>query len=230
MKKIILAVAVLALMAGSAYAAEWNFYGTAQVFTVWSETDEIGGDDGDLQYHEGLYGGANIGADVTVSDELSGGFEYDTSDGKATIVNLYGEWNFGSGSLTVGQTGGPIGIAYSNQFAAGEEEDLGLGGFGDFDCSEAAEIMLTFGGFQIAFRAPNDVYGGAEVTIPAIHASYAFGFDMGEVVIAGGYATYEVNDEDVDGYGIGAGADLNFGPVGVFGTIMYGQNVCYCRC
>ena len=34
MKKIIVAALTLALVAGSAYAAEWNFYGEAKVYTV----------------------------------------------------------------------------------------------------------------------------------------------------------------------------------------------------
>jgi len=47
MKKIIVAIAALALMAGSAYAAEWNFYGSARVSTFWSDTDADGVDDWD---------------------------------------------------------------------------------------------------------------------------------------------------------------------------------------
>ena len=39
MKKIIVAVASLALMAGSAYAADWNFYGSARVSTFWYDVD-----------------------------------------------------------------------------------------------------------------------------------------------------------------------------------------------
>lgn len=226
MKKLIVAVAALALMAGSAYAAEWNFYGYAQVFTVWSETDTIDGDDGDWIYEEGLYDGACIGAEVKVSDELSAVFEYDSTGGTATISYLYGEWNFGPGSLTVGVADNPINITYSNQLVAGGTyQDLNLNGYGDFDSSDPAEVMLTFGGFKVAIVAPNDYFGNAEVVIPSIQVAYTLGFDMGEVAIAGGYATYEVNDEDIDGYGIGAGTNLNFGPVGVFATVMYGQNV-----
>ena len=63
---------------------------------------------------------------------LTAGFEYGAAGGVADVVLLYGEWNFGSGILTVGKALSPINVAYSNQFVAGEEEDLGLGGFGDF--------------------------------------------------------------------------------------------------
>ncbi|WP_321493032.1 porin [uncultured Desulfobacter sp.] len=234
MKKLIVALAALALMSGSAYAAEWNFYGTARVTTVWQQDDVIDGEDGDLQYVEGLYQDACIGAEVKVSDELSAGFEYDAdgAGGTAGIEVLYGEWNFGAGSLLVGQAETPINIYYSNQFAAGDAEDLALWGFGDFYVDESPEIMLTFGGFKIAILSPatdeyEATYGDVQVVVPAIHLGYTLGFDMGEVTLAGGYATFEagVNDENIDSYGIGAGASLNFGPVNVFGTFMYGQNV-----
>lgn len=228
MKKLIVAAAALALMAGSAYAADWNFYGTARVSTVWQQDDVIDGEDGDLQYVEGLYQDACIGAEVKVSDELSAAFEYDAdgAGGSAGVEVLYGEWNFGAGSLLVGQAETPINIAYSNQFVAGDAEDLTLWGFGDFYVDERPEIMLTFGGFKIAIVSPEtDDYAAVQTVIPAIHVGYTLGFDMGEVTFAGGYSTFESNDEDIDSYGIGAGASLNFGPVNVFGTFLYGQNV-----
>lgn len=243
MKKIIIAALALALVAGSAYAAEWNFYGEAMVYTVWFETDEIDGDDGDTQFAEGLYEAAAIGAEVKVSDELTAGFEYGTADGVADIVLLYGEWDFGSGILTVGKTLSPINVAYSNQLVAGEDEDLGLGGFGDFDQSEITQLKLTFGGFSIAVIDPernawvwpgvtNDdaaAFGldyDTQAVIPMIALCYKAEFDMGELQIAGGYNTFEIDDnEDIDAYAIGLGTQLNFGALGVFATFVWGQNM-----
>lgn len=242
MKKIIVAALALALMAGSAYAAEWNFYGEAMIYTVWTDEDQIdGSNDGDTQFAEGLYDASAIGAEVKVSDELSGRFEYGAADGNADVVLLYGEWNFGSGILTVGKAYSPINVTYSNQLVAGEEEqDLGLGGFGDFDQDEISQVKLTFGGFSIALLNPeedayintngtlnseNDTYE-TQAVIPMIAACYKAGFDMGEVQIAGGYNTFEINDdEDVDAFGIGLGAQLNFGAFGIFGTFVWGENI-----
>ena len=235
MKKIIVAVAALALMASSAYAAEWNFYGEAKIYTGWSDIDSVdGGDNGDyydVQYSEGMYANANIGANVKVSDELSARFEYGT-DGGANIRHLYGVWNFGSGSLTVGQTDTPINVGYSNQLVpVDENNDLGLGGYGDFDNSRNPELMLTFGGFSIAFLDPDtDAWtDGAYTTqaiIPMIAMCYKATFDMGEVQIAGGYDRFEIDDdEDVDAYAIGLGTQMNFGAVGMFATFVWGQNI-----
>jgi len=239
MKKIIVAALALVLVAGSAYAAEWNFYGEAMIYTVWFETDVIDGDDGDTQFAEGLYEAAAIGAEVTVSDELTAGFEYGTAGGVADIVLLYGEWNFGSGILTVGKAVSPINVAYSNQLVAGEEEDLGLGGFGDFDQSEITQLKLTFGGFSIALINPEqDAWVGVDLlssdvdtyetqaVIPMIAVCYKAEFDMGEIQIAGGYSTFEINDdEDIDSFSIGLGSQLNFGAFGVFATFVWGQNI-----
>jgi len=240
MKKIIVAALALALVTGSAYAAEWNFYGEAKVYTVWFETDEIDGEDGDTQFAEGLYEGAAIGAEVKVSDELTAGFEYGTADGVADIVLLYGEWDFGSGIVTVGKALSPINVAYSNQLVAGEEEDLGLGGFGDFDQSEITQVKLTFGDFSIAVIDPeknawvspafltNDDIAlyDTQAVIPMIALCYKFTFNMGEFQIAGGYNTFELDDnEDIDAYTIGLGTQLNFGAFGVFATFVWGQNM-----
>ena len=240
MKKIIVAALALALVAGSAYAAEWNFYGEAKVYTVWSETDEIDGDDGDTQFAEGLYEAASIGANVKVSDELTGCFEYGTAGGVADVVLLYGEWDFGSGILTVGKASSPINVTYANQLVAGEEEDLGLGGFGDFDQSEIPQVKLTFGGFSIAVIEPernawvspdpltNDDISlyDTQAVIPMIALCYKATFDMGELQIAGGYNTFEIDDnEDIDAYAIGLGTNLKFGYFGVFATVVWGQNM-----
>jgi len=239
MKKIIVAVAALALMASSAYAAEWNFYGKAMLWTGWSDMDPVkgngNGDAYDTQYNEGLYTDSKVGANVKVSDELTARFEYQLrNNGDVRLEHLYGAWNFGSGTLTVGHTDTPINVAYSNQMVmvddlAGNSEDLGLGGFGDFDNGQNAEIMLTFGGFSIAFLDPDDdnAYGAStQAIIPMIAACYKATFDMGEVQIAGGYNTFEVDDdEDFDAYGIGLGTQLNFGAFGMFATFVWGQNM-----
>nr|WP_319491345.1 hypothetical protein [uncultured Desulfobacter sp.] len=242
MKKIIVAVTALVLMAGSAYAADWNFYGKAFLWTGWSDTDVINGADGDTQYGENLYNNARIGANITVSDELSARFEYGT-DGGANIRHLYGVWNFGSGTLTIGQTDTPLNIDYSGQkvptnmannaFADDNTADLAMGGFGNLDNSRNPEIMLTFGGFSIAFIDTDESYADSDTLgyatqslIPMIAMNYKYQFDMGEVQIAGGYNTFEVNnDDDVDSYAIGLGTDLHFGAFGMFASFIWGENV-----
>nr|WP_321399697.1 hypothetical protein [uncultured Desulfobacter sp.] len=246
MKKIIVAVAALALMATSAYAADWNFYGKSFLWTGWSDTDNINGTNGDTQYGENLYNNARVGAKITVSDELSAVFEYGSA-GDANIRHLYGVWNFGAGTLTIGQTDTPLNIDYSGQkvptniadnaFATTRDADLAMGGFGNLDNSRNPEIMLTFGGFSIAFIDTNETYDNTNTTvpqptyatqsiIPMIAMNYKMQFDMGEVQIAGGYNTFEVNnDDDIDAYAIGLGTNLHFGALGMFASFMWGENV-----
>ncbi len=244
MKKIIVAVAALALMAGSAYAAEWNFYGEAKVWTGWSNVDTVddkndAGPAFDTQYGENLYTDSKIGANVKVSDELSARFEYQLDGGNVRLEHLYGAWNFGSGTLTVGHTDTPINVGYSNQLVPDDGEELGLGGFGEFDNGQNAEIMLTFGGFSIAVINPekdawdifdvndaDDFSYDTQAVIPMIAACYKATFDMGEFQVAGAYNTFEINDdEDIDAYGIGLGAQLNFGAMGMFATFVWGENI-----
>ncbi|WP_320040955.1 porin [uncultured Desulfobacter sp.] len=232
MKKLIVAVAALALMAGSAYATEWNFYGESKIYTGWADIDRVeGNDDGDYydtHYSEGMYANSKIGANIVVSDELTAKFEYGTG---VDVRYLYGAWNFGSGTLLVGQSDTPINVAYSNQLVpVDEDNDLGLGGYGDFDNSRNPELMLTFGGFSIAFLDPDTttLIGGTstQAIIPMIAMCYKATFDMGEAQIAAGYDRFEIDDdEDIDAYAIGLGTQLNFGAVGMFATFVWGENI-----
>jgi hypothetical protein len=231
MKKLIVAVAALALMAGSAYAAEWDFYGSARIYTGWASDDNSKAfADDDWHYGEFLSGTSRVGANVKVSDELTANFEYGASDGKANIRHLYGKWNFGGGYLLVGHTTTPVAIGYSNQIVYNSDlADNGLSGFGNCDTGRSAQIQLGFGGFKIAFMNTDssDTVGvtASQKVIPQIAASYTLGFDMGEFVVGGIYNTYESGDNDIDSYVLGVGTNLNFGAANVFATAVYGQNI-----
>jgi hypothetical protein len=235
MKKIIVAVAALALMAGSAYAAEWNFYGSARVSTFWTDADTDGAADDDTQFDEGLQTNSRIGAKVKVSDELTGRFEYGASDDTANIRLLYGEWNFGAGKLLVGKDYVPMNLGGSNQ-VYGDDSDLeGFGGemFG----SRHAQIKLTFGDFQIAFiENDKNYYAGAgetdadvDVIIPMIQLQYALSGDNWKVTMVGGYQTFDVDngtvDDDITSWGLGVDATATFGAFYVSGQVNGGTNV-----
>jgi hypothetical protein len=238
MKKIIVAVAALALMAGSAYAAEWNFYGSARVSTFWTDADTDNGSDDDTQFDEGLQGNARIGAKVKVSDELAGRFEYGASDddGDANIRLLYGEWNFGAGKLLVGKDYVPMNLGGSNQVFMDDADLEGFGGemFG----SRHAQIKLTFGDFQIAFiENDKNYYNGTsdkadddvDVVIPMIQVQYALSGHNWKVTMAGGYQTFDVDsaavDDDITSWGLGVDATATFGAFYVSGQVNGGTNV-----
>ena len=232
MKKIIVAVAALALMAGSAYAADWNFYGSARVSTFWYDVDVDGGPDPDTQFDQGLQGNARIGAKVKVSDELTGRFEYGAKNGTANIRKLFGEWNFGAGKLLVGQDYVPMYLPGSNQVV---DDDAALSGWGEVDGSRHAQIKLTFGDFQIAFVEnninyyDNGVAADDDVIMPMIQVQYALTFDNFVITMAGGYQTFDVEtaniDDDVTSWGLGLDVAATFGALSVIGQVNGGTNV-----
>jgi hypothetical protein len=230
MKKLIVMVASLALVASfamTAAAADWNFYGSARVNTWWTDVETIGSSAASVEdFAQALQGNSRIGANVKVSDELSGRFEYGTG---VNVRLLYGVWNFGAGSFLVGQTYTPLNMFYSNQVFGSDTDMLNTGGvYG----GRQPVLQLQFGSFKIAAVAVEEddslVGGTVEATIPAIEASYSLSLDPVSLLIAGGYQTYETNvaglTYDVDAWVLAFGASANFGAFYLKGDIYFGQN------
>ena len=205
----ILAAMVL-LYGGTAIAADWNFYGSARVETFFTDSDL----EDSTNISESLQGNSRIGAKITVSDELTGRFEYGAADGNANLRLLYGTWNFGAGALTVGQDYTPLYMPVSNQVYNG---DNGLEGWGEASPGRHAQIKLAFGGFQIAAISPDTTYfledgvagtteddlsdDNVEVTIPRLEIRYRASVDNFTFGAGAGYNTFEYNNnEDIDSY------------------------------
>jgi hypothetical protein len=154
MRKLVSMIAALAMVATfamSAAAADWNFYGSARIETFMEDVDVTGGADLD-DFSLKDPGNSRIGANVKVSDELTGRFEYGTgtgSDNNTSLRLLYAQWNFGAGSLLVGQDYTPIanGSGYSQQFKNG---NTGMIGYGMPYGGREPQIKLSFGDFYIA--------------------------------------------------------------------------------
>jgi hypothetical protein len=229
MKKKVSMIAALMIMlyGGIAFAADWNFYGSARVETFFTDSDL----EDSTTFSESLQGNSRIGAKVNVNDELTGRFEYGTSGGNANIRLLYGEWNFGPGSLTVGQDYTPLYMPVSNQVY---DTDNGLNGWGEAYPGRHAQVKLKFGGFQIAAVSPDATYllndklvdTDTEVTIPRIELSYKINMNNFDLGIGGGYSTFEYNNtEDIDSYvGIISGK-FKTGAFSVGAQAFAGQNV-----
>lgn len=260
MKKLTLIVVLLIVMNGSAWAnAEWNFYGSARVSTFYTNWDNnflsgnpiTGTGPNTSNYEMDLNGNARIGARIKVSDTVSGRFEYGAKDGGAKLRILWGEWNFGEGSLGVGQHYTPLFFPYSNQvyniYAMGDG-DTNMSIFGMLYGGREPMIRLKMGNFQIAAVAPRDLVHsyytfdatipgagvmasppGTEVKIPNIQAKYKFDFDCGHINLAGGYQTFDVVDSgdeyDVTSYVLGLGGRLNAGKAYFKVNVWGGQNV-----
>jgi len=190
-------------ISGSAFADDWQFYGTVSVNTFWADSDL----DKNTQYSQALNPGANIGAEIKILDAVSGAFEYGTEDGNANIVNLFGEWDFGGGSLLVGQAETP-----ANQGIAGQvwDDDRALDGLGEFNPGERAQIRLAVGDLEIAAVQPNTqvrLAAGAtddgtdtEVKFPNIQVRYAFDNDAFDAGVSAAYGRFDYKDKDVTSY------------------------------
>ncbi len=233
MKKLIVLIAAMALVATSAYAAEWNFYGSARVSTFWNEIETTAVPavaDVDA-FTEALQGNSRIGARVKVSDELTGRFEYGSGP---NLRLLYGEWNFGGGSFLVGQTYTPLNMFYSNQVYGSDSDLLGWGGVYS---GRQAVLQLKYGAFKVALTPVNTATDGTfgagattEVQMPALEASYGLKMGNFAIALAGGYQTFEITPApavtyDIDSYVIALGASVNLGAFYINGDIYTGQNV-----
>jgi hypothetical protein len=239
MKKLMVIAALLVFTTGSAWAAaEWNFYGSARVSTFYTKWDQnvmnttvsngtvpgglnpFLGTGGDTDaYEQDLNGNARIGANVKVSDTLTGEFEYGTKKGNANIRILWGEWNFGAGSLGIGQNYTPLLFPYSNQvynIYAMKDGDTNMSRFGMLYGKREAMIRLKFGNFQIAAVKPRTTVWhdyvavgtgyvnispalaiplsqpGTQVEFPNIQAKYRMDFDWGHLNFAAGYQNFDV--------------------------------------
>jgi len=226
MKKLMVMVAALAMISTSAYAADWNFYGSARIATFYTsvETIDAGTDDVD-NYSQALQGNSRIGASVKVSDELTGAFEYGSG---VNLRKLYGEWNFGAGSFLVGQTYTPLNWFYSDQVFDGDGDLLPYGGVYS---GREGMLQLKFGGLKVALLPVDTAFTGAgttETKIPAIEASYTLNLDAIALRIGGGYQTFDVKagtlDESVDSYIVAFGAKAGLGAFYVGGNVYAGQN------
>jgi hypothetical protein len=226
MKKLIVflaAISMVAVCAMSAAAAEWNFYGSARMTTFSVDDDNPGAIPDDRDTTWALQGNSRIGAKVKVNDTLSGRFEYGTG---INLRLLYGEWDFGSGKLLVGQDYTPTTYWYSNQVFDSDNDLLDCG---NPYAGRQPQIKLTFGDLKVAFISPNaknnvGIAGDVDTTLPKIEASYNFKADGFFIDAFGGYNTYEVGNVDIDSYLVGIGGGADFGAAFLKAQIFYAEN------
>ncbi|UCF84605.1 MAG: hypothetical protein JSV50_02950 [Desulfobacteraceae bacterium] len=241
------AVAFVAAFTAPAFAAEWSFYGSARMTTFWVDEDfgdflNAAGADDDLDLTHTLQGNSRIGANVKVSDNLIGRFEYGTG---VNVRLLYGEYNFGNFKMLVGQDYGPVNIFISNQVCpisgGGDDDMLPYGGvYG----GRNPMVAFKFGGFKLAFLTPKSqssgyidpvnlvTWSGAEtdVTLPKIEASYGLKLGGVSLSLQGGYQTFDLvnfadREESVDAYILALSAKYSAGPLYLAGNVYTGENL-----
>jgi len=238
MKKLTVLFAAFAMVACftmTAAAAEWNFYGSARVATFWIDQDDLptltaGGDDNDFDLRWRVQGNSRIGANVKVSDTLSGRFEYGTG---INLRLLYGTWNFGAGTLTAGQFYSPLNFFLSNQVFGGDADLLNIGGLYS-GRNQGLMLGLMDGALKIALLTPKtQVLPGfaqdVDTTFPKLEVKYHLALGKAFVDFAGGYCTYDVenanDDYSVDSYIVGIAGGFDLGKFYLKTNAWIGQNV-----
>ncbi|MEE8540369.1 MAG: hypothetical protein V3S66_01805, partial [Desulfobacterales bacterium] len=186
MKKLIVLFASVALVLSFAVtaSADWNFYGSSRMSTFWADNEFTGEDNMETWAQQG---NSRIGANVK-GDAVGGSFEYSTAVG---IRKLYGTWNFGPGTLLVGQTYTPLNLFISNQVYGGDADLLNFGG-GIYG-GRKQMLQVSFGSAKIALINPQ---GGTDYNSPKVEGSFGFKTDMFSLTVVGGYQTYETPDID----------------------------------
>jgi hypothetical protein len=232
MKKFIVLFAAFAMVLAFAPAAtaDVDFYGSARMWTYMTSVDNTGAviDTDDVRWDLGPF--SRFGANFKNGD-VRGKFELDVrdgdgSDGASTVGDmrlrhLFGEWNFGSGKLLVGQTWPLTDWAVTGlQYTGGGLQSYGSVGM---TYARTSQIRLTFGNLKIAFMTPDIGLGGGgiytndtERTIPKMEVRYGFKFDPVSIDLLGGYQTYAAisatdSTEDIASYLAGVRVKSNFG-------------------
>ena len=239
MKKLILVIAALALIASPALAVDWNFYGSARMATYYNSRDynntadankdDLDGGglilddfDDDDQVQWDLQTNSRLGATVK-AENISGRFEFGINESDITSRRIYGEWDFGAAKLKVGKDYSPVKQFISGQAFGG---DAGLLGNGTAYGGRNGQIGLSFGGFEIAAvtnpgnNIRNIATGDKDIYLPRIEAAWGMSFDTWNFKLLGGFNWFQYEDagpntEDVDvtSWILGADAGVNFGPV-----------------
>jgi len=241
MKKLIVLVAALCMLATSAYAADWNFYGSARVQTAYTKVENQTGTVENTNIAEWLQTNARIGANVKASDSLVGRFEYGTTGGNANIRLLYGEWNFGGGKLLVGQDYSPLFNVQSNSIysfnTSTDELDMLFTGY--TYGGRVPQLKLTFGDFKIAAITPNagldagsTAAASTKVMLPKFEASYRLAQNNWFVQFGAGYQTFDIysganqtgSDVSVNSYVGALTGGITVGPATFSANIFGGQN------
>jgi hypothetical protein len=225
MKKIILAIAALALIASPALAVDWNFYGSARMATYYNSRDfnnttnfddlddggltltnvnNRGTDFDDDQVQWDLQGNSRLGATVK-AENVSGRFEFGITDdnggGNVSSRRIYGEWDFGAAKLKVGKDYTPV-----KQFISGQvfDGDAGLLGNGTAYGGRRGQIALSFGGFEVAAvtnpgnNLRNIDTGDKDIYVPRLEAAYGMSFDTWNFKLLGGFNYFSYEDAGPD--------------------------------
>jgi len=246
MKKFIVFLAAFSMVLGfavTAAMADTDLYGSVRFRTYWADKDKdysgTGFSDEDLEWRIGYltrwginYKSGNIRGKVELDTRDQDGDEGSSEIGDIRVRHMYGEWDFGSGKLLIGQTFNPCTVYSSGlgYYSGGIQKFGGLG----LKYFRTGQIRLTFGDLVLAFLSPDteqEVPGTVNIdtTFPRMEARYSLKLDPVTVDFMGGWQSYDVVDatdheETIDSYLLGLYARANFGPVYLKGVLTFAQN------
>jgi hypothetical protein len=254
----------MAQLSGS--STQWGFYGSARMFTAYVSKDAntptglfgapgnaraVGGaptyDDEDIawQLQDNSRFGVNVAAgNITGQVEMGNDPSGDNFEAIRLRI-IKGTWNFGPGSLKVGQDYTPLFFPISDQCGV-IGGDCGLIFWGTLYVGRVPQLTLTMGGFQFSLMSPARAANGGipahnytantgftaveyDTNLPKIEASYTFNLGPVALFLGGGYKTHDMvgatdNEESVDSFILTAAVKAAFGPFYINGQIYYAEN------
>lgn len=239
MRKLFIVLAAVAFVAAYTVPAfaetEWAWSGTVRMDTFMvSESKDATGtgfDDDELKW--ALSGVSGFGAKIKTDYGIGGRVEIGNSAGNMSLRYVYGTWNFGAGTILVGQDVTPIKYTCAECTQVGDDTTSG------FYEGRQPQLKLTMGSLQIALVTPKTgtLDGFAEddtdVSLPKIEASYGLNVGPVGLYLAGAYQTFDVVDNTttaaeieygVDSYVYGLGFTFNMGPGYLKGAMTMSTN------
>lgn len=232
----------------SSAMAEWGMYGQARLGTWYNMQDKDLSKTGkeEIYFNETLQTNARVGADVTTGD-VKGKFEYgadvlnyaDTTTSKnatkavGNIRLLYGSWNFGGGTLLVGQNYTPVDSHMVSN--ASKDDDALLQWIGEPYEGRLPQIQFIFGDLTIAAIQPKyvSISGYTEddyhTYLPKLEIGYNLTMDSVKATLFGGvnvvkYSNVTTDDHTVYSGIVGGRMMANMGDVYVNGDLFFAQN------
>jgi hypothetical protein len=225
MRKLLILVSAVALVVAFTLpaAAEVSFYGNVRMMTFWESHDpDVAGQDTwsdllwDMDIGSSRFGARfkhdSVGANVEIRPRVKA-----TSTTTGDFVRHFnGTWDFGGGTLLVGQAWSETFSCVSSSICEG-----GLsGGRGDtYGSLRIPQVAVHIGSLHIAGASPTKadlVDGGRSTTsIPKIEASYGLKAGPAAIKIYGGFNSSEeevgTTTYDYSGMLLGANAVMGFG-------------------
>ena len=231
-----LTVAFVSFFFSTAFATEWNLYGSARVATFYSSRDfmDIVAVDGGRTRNNNtiweLQPNSRFGA-IATGDLIDARVEVGVNETNVTARKIYGVWKFADGwRLKIGKDETPILFGLAGQVF---NTDKNLWQVGNAYGGRWGQIAIEGRGFKLAAISPTsanfiDPTGNVDAVDvenvwPKLETSYRYAFaDNMSAHIFGGWQNYKyytrsndgtMNSGTITSLVFGAGGDLNFGPV-----------------